>query len=56
MSKTITIIERDREHVTDILDNPIKTEMLFREIQRDTIGKSSSNPTWGYILKKYGVL
>lgn len=48
MSKTITIIEIDREHVTDILDNPIKTEMLFREIQRDTIGKSSSNPTWGY--------
>ena len=48
MNKTITIIERNKRNITDILENPIETDMLFREIQRDTIGKSSSNPTWGY--------
>lgn len=52
MRKTITIIKQDQKDVADIFKNGIKTEMLFRELQRDTIGKSGSNPTWGYVYSK----
>lgn len=49
MKKSITIIKQNQKDICHIFMNGIKTEMLFRELQRDTIGKSGSNPTWGNI-------
>lgn len=53
MRKSITIIKQNQKHTVDIFVNGIKTEMLFRELQRDTIGKSGSSPTWGYVYSNH---
>ena len=46
MGKTIKIIKRGEE-----IDNTINANIVFKEIQRDTIGKSSANPTWGEVYE-----
>ena len=48
MGKSITVIKLDQEHISELFKDGLKTEMVFRQVQRDTIGKSGSNPTWGY--------
>ena len=48
MAKSITVIKLNQEHVSDLFKNGLKTDMVFREIQKDTIGKSGASPTWGY--------
>lgn len=49
MSKTITLIESNEEVITKLLEEGIKTEMVFEKIQRDTVGRSGSRPTWGNV-------
>ena len=49
MKKSITIIKQNQEHVTDLFKDGIKTDRIFREVQRDTVGKSGASPTWGYV-------
>lgn len=49
MKKTITVVKQDPEKIEELLGNGIKTDLVFEMIQRDTIGKSGSNPTWGHI-------
>lgn len=49
MNKTISIIKQNQENIGDVLKNGLQTDLLFRELQRDTIGKSGSSPTWGYV-------
>jgi len=49
LKKSITIIKQNQEHVTDLFKDGIKTDMVFREVQRDTVGKSGASPTWGYV-------
>ncbi len=49
MKKKITIIKQNDGDITDFINNPQKTDLLFKELQQDTIGKSSSNPIWGYV-------
>lgn len=44
MAKSITISKLNQ----DIPDN-IETDILFQEIQKDTVGKSGGDPTWGYV-------
>lgn len=44
MVKSITVSKQNQ----DIPDN-IETEMFFKEVQKDTIGRSGSSPTWGYV-------
>ncbi len=51
MPKTIKVIKQGQQNITQLLDNEIKTDMVFREIQKDTIGKSGSCPTWGYVYQ-----
>ena len=49
MGKSLTIIKQNQEHVTDLFENGIQTDMVFREVQRDTVGRSGGSPTWGYV-------
>lgn len=49
MKKTISIIKKDAQNVATNFQNNPQTDMLFRELQKDTIGRSSSSPTWGYV-------
>ena len=48
MVKTISIIRQGQENTAEIFKNKLETDILFRELQRDTIGRSGSSPTWGY--------
>lgn len=55
MSKTIKTIKQGEQHINYFSNNELDAEILFREIQKDTIGKSGSSPTWGYVyLNKNG--
>lgn len=47
MKKTITIIKKDPPNISDSFNGKIETDIIFQELQRDTIGKSGSSPTWG---------
>lgn len=49
MVKTISIIKQNQENISQVFQNGVQTEMLFRELQRDTVGRSGSSPTWGYV-------
>lgn len=49
MKKTITIVKQNQPNIPDIFRSEVQTDILFRELQRDTIGKSGSSPTWGYV-------
>lgn len=51
MKKSILVIKLDKEHVSELFKDGLKTDIIFREIQRDTKGKSGSRPTWGYAYK-----
>ena len=55
MRKTLTIIKQTPEYESDIFRDEIKTDMVFMEVQRDTIGKSGACPTWGYVYNNKGV-
>ena len=48
MAKTVYIINEDEKNISQHLDDIAKKEMVFRKLRKDTIGKSSTNPTWGY--------
>jgi len=49
LKKTITIIKQEQKNVSDIFTQGVDTDLLFRELQKDTIGRSGSSPTWGYV-------
>ena len=49
MVKTISIIKQNQENISQVFQNGVQTDMLFRELQRDTVGRSGSSPTWGYV-------
>lgn len=49
MNKTITVVKQDAEKIEKLLADGIKTDVVFEIIQRDTIGRSNSSPTWGYV-------
>ena len=51
MGKSLTIIKQNQEHVTDMFKDGIKTDLVCREIQRDTIGRSGASPTWVYVYR-----
>lgn len=57
MIKSIKIIKKNQNNITSILDNELETDIVFRELQQDTVGRSGSNPTWGYFYNnKHGKL
>jgi len=47
LRKTITIIKKEQENKSEMFKNGFDTDVVFREIQKDTIGRSGSSPTWG---------
>ena len=49
MKKTISIIKQNQENIAEVFKNGVQTDVIFRELQRDTIGRSGSTPTWGYV-------
>lgn len=49
MKKTISIIKQNQENIGEVFRNGVQTDVVFRELQRDTIGRSGSTPTWGYV-------
>lgn len=49
MKKSVTIIKQNQEHISDMFKDGIKTDIVFREVQRDTVGRSGGSPTWGYV-------
>jgi len=49
LRKTISIIKQNQENISEVFRNEIQTDILFRELQRDTVGRSGSIPTWGYV-------
>ena len=49
MRKSITVIKLNQEHVPELFKDELKTDMVFIEVQRDTVGKSGARPTWGYV-------
>ena len=49
MKKSVTIIKQNQEHVTDMFKDGLKTDLICREIQRDTVGRSGASPTWVYV-------
>ena len=49
MRKTISVIKQNQENLGEVFKNGAQTDIVFRELQRDTIGKSGSSPTWGYV-------
>ena len=51
MEKSLLVIKLEQEHASELFKEGLKTDMIFREIQRDTKGKSGSRPTWGYAYK-----
>ena len=51
MEKSLLVIKLEQEHTSELFKEGLKTDMIFREIQRDTKGKSGSRPTWGYVYK-----
>lgn len=48
MKKSIKIIKESERNLTSCLDELKNKEMIFRKLRKDTVGQSSSNPTWGY--------
>lgn len=50
MIKDIYVIKKDEKNLTEHLDEIAHKDMVFRSIRKDTIGQSSSNPTWGYVF------
>jgi len=49
MVKTITVIKKGEGDMFELFQNGIKTDILFCEIQKDTVGRSGSCPTWGEV-------
>lgn len=49
MIKTIYVIKENQKNITSHLDEIANKNMVFRKVRKDTIGKSASNPTWGYV-------
>lgn len=48
MIKSIKVIKENEQNISKDLEGFLKKEMVFRKIRKDAIGKSASNPTWGY--------
>ena len=51
MKKKIKIIKKE-ETLNSFYEEDV--DLIFKQVQKDTIGKSSSNPIWGYIYTKKG--
>ena len=49
MKKSITIIKQGLTNIGNVFLDDKKTDILFKELQKDTIGRSGSSPTWGYV-------
>jgi len=49
LKKTISIIKQDQANIGEVFKNGVQTDIVFRELQRDTIGRSGSTPTWGEV-------
>ena len=49
LRKTISIIKQNEQNVAEIMRNGVEEDILFRELQKDTVGRSGSSPTWGYV-------
>ena len=49
LKKTISIIKQNQKNIAEVFKNGVQTDIVFRELQRDTVGKSGSSPTWGYV-------
>lgn len=54
MKKTISIIKQNQENISEVFKNGVQTDILFKELQRDTVGRSGSCPTWGYVYLNNG--
>lgn len=53
MIKRIKIIEENEPDITkhwDEQENVDDIDLVFRKLRRDSVGKSASNPTWGYVF------
>lgn len=50
MIKTIKIIKENEQHLTNHLEDLLNVDMVFRKLRQDSVGQSSSNPTWGYVF------
>lgn len=51
MVNTVYIIKENESNLSKHLDEITTYDMVFRKLVKDTIGLSSSNPTWGYAYK-----
>lgn len=51
MTKSITISKLNQPNLIETTEKNIETEMLFREVQKDTVGRSGGTPTWGYVYE-----
>lgn len=51
MTKSITISKLNQPNLIEMPEKNIETEMVFREVQKDTVGRSGGNPTWGYVYE-----
>lgn len=49
MIKTISIIKENQENIAEVFKNGLETDIIFKELQKDTIGRSGSSPTWGEV-------
>lgn len=49
MVKTISIIKENQENISEVLRNGVQTDIIFKELQKDTVGRSGSSPTWGEV-------
>lgn len=50
MIKKIKIIKKNQQNLTNHLEEYKVVDIVFRILSEDTIGKSSSNPSWGYVF------
>ena len=53
MIKKVKIIKEDEPDITEQWDKQTNTDdidIVFRKIIKDSVGRSASNPTWGYVF------
>ena len=50
MIKKVKIIKLNERNLTNHLDEYKIVDIVFRILSKDAIGKSSSNPSWGYVF------
>ena len=50
MVKSVKRIKQGEKHLTDHLEDYKKADIVFREIRKDSVGRSASNPIWGLVF------